>query len=795
MGATHLSHTLMRYTIFILLLSLLLLGVGLYWQQVAPIEARQLSAQQSELRQNIDTKMQARLDVVMAMALATAQSPTIRQALLGELSRDVAVSALVQTREHYEETSNKVYGAIQVHVFDAKQHSFIKSWAPNNYGEGIRNALVSNVYKNKVFNGSITLTRNGPALLGVAPILHRGEVIGAVAVTGGFGVVVRDLKAEGIDWVMLWDDAYIQRNYASLAETVKHNARFDSKHIVAHNNWFSSEVVDQLKRAGFKTVQQGESAIYLQDDLIYADLPSFDESGEELGRYLFVHSAKKLQDMVAEQTKSVLMTLGLIALVVALIMWVLMWLVNRRVVQPVVVLAKTMKDISDSGDFGHRVAVNSADEVGRMAMSFNDLLTETQAAIHSTNKVVDALARGRFDLRIELPLKGDLYKLKQGVNQSADSIALTMAELAKAMQALSQGAFSIQMDVQGEGAYRAMVQDANQAMHSLNLTVSDIVDVMSFMQQGKYQHRVQAEAKGDLLTLKVGINESMQALESAMNDIVRVVVAQSNGDLTNKITADYHGELRILKEAVNNTADKLVEVVSQAIDASCVVSTAAAEVLEGSGSLSQRVQEQAAALEQTSSSMEQMNAAVQANTENAQQTAHVAHQVQSEVKQSAEVMQQTIAAMNAIQESSHKIAEIVTLIDGIAFQTNLLALNAAVEAARAGDHGRGFAVVAGEVRALAQKSAEAAKDIKGLIDESVTRIDEGTKLASQSGEVLQGINQSINGVADMISQIAQASAEQSQGIKQVHTAIAQIDSVTQQNAALVEETSAASESL
>ena len=200
-------------------------------------------------------------------------------------------------------------------------------------------------------------------------------------------------------------------------------------------------------------------------------------------------------------------------------------------------------------------------------------------------------------------------------------------------------------------------------------------------------------------------------------------------------------------------------------------------------------------MEETSATMDEMNSAVQANTENAQQAARVAEDVQKRANDGSRVMQQTIEAMNAIQESSHKIADIVSLIDGIAFQTNLLALNAAVEAARAGDHGRGFAVVAGEVRALAQKSAEAAKDIKTLIDESVTRIDQGTQLASQSGEMLNTINQSIDSVTQMVSQIARASAEQANGVTQVHEAISQIDQVTQQNAALVEETTAAAESM
>ena len=204
--------------------------------------------------------------------------------------------------------------------------------------------------------------------------------------------------------------------------------------------------------------------------------------------------------------------------------------------------------------------------------------------------------------------------------------------------------------------------------------------------------------------------------------------------------------------------------------------------------MSEKVQQQAAAIEETSATMEEMNAAVQNNTENAEQASEVVEKVQVESEQASEVMTRTIDAMNSIQNSSNEIAEIVSLIDSIAFQTNLLALNAAVEAARAGEHGRGFAVVASEVRALAQKSADAAKDIKTLIDSSVQRIGQGTKLASESGEVIREITQSINNVATMIHHINGASQEQAEGVSQVYQAISDIDSATQANASLVDKT-------
>jgi methyl-accepting chemotaxis protein len=494
-------------------------------------------------------------------------------------------------------------------------------------------------------------------------------------------------------------------------------------------------------------------------------------------------------ETVASDFRIMMMILTILAILLGII--VAIWNV-RSINRPISDLMNIMLKVQKSGNFDQRVNVKTNDELGEMGKAFNDLLTTTSLAINQANQVVGAIAKGRFDQRMEVSLKGDLNTLKQGINGSADSVDFTMKELTKVMQALYNGDFSVQMDDRVEGDLRFMVQSAMVSMES---NITGIIKVMDAVQQGEFNHRVEVDARGDLLQLKNVINSSMNALEGAITEIVSVVSSQSNGDLTLTVNGAYLGQLNVIKDAVNVAALKLTNVVSKAVEASVIVSSAAEEVSQGSTSLSQRVQEQAAALEQTSATMEEMNCAVQNNTQNALQTAHVTLEVQTRANKGVTVMQQTITAMNSIQESSHKIADIVALIDGIAFQTNLLALNAAVEAARAGDHGRGFAVVASEVRALAQKSAEAAKDIKGLISESVNRIDEGTKLASESGEVLKGINEAIDGVAGMVKQIAKASEEQSEGIRQVHNAIAQIDSVTQQNAALVEETTAAAESL
>ncbi|GAB6069314.1 hypothetical protein JCM30760_04110 [Thiomicrorhabdus hydrogeniphila] len=325
--------------------------------------------------------------------------------------------------------------------------------------------------------------------------------------------------------------------------------------------------------------------------------------------------------------------------------------------------------------------------------------------------------------------------------------------------------------------------------------INDITRVLKHIEEGDFNYRVEV-FPGDLEELGHAINSTMITLGGVMSSISEVMMAQASGDLTKELPPGvFKGQVHDMKSAINFSTTKIKQVVALAIEVSSTVSHAAAEVSQGSLDLSGRVQDQAAAIEETSATMEEMNAQLQSSSSNAQEASNVSTQVKSKVDKGMDIMQQNIQAMSAIEESSHKIADIVSLIDGIAFQTNLLALNAAVEAARAGEHGRGFAVVAGEVRSLAQKSAEAAKDIKKLIDETVVRVSQGSSLASESGEMLNEVNLSIDSVANMIAQIAGASKEQAEGVHQVHLAINQIDSVTQQNAALVEETSASADNL
>jgi methyl-accepting chemotaxis protein len=326
--------------------------------------------------------------------------------------------------------------------------------------------------------------------------------------------------------------------------------------------------------------------------------------------------------------------------------------------------------------------------------------------------------------------------------------------------------------------------------------VEDIEQVVACMRQGNFDRRVTAPAEGNLAEIKNSVNDALANLSEIIQLMTDVVGKQALGDFTKQLESSvFQGQLHDLKNAINYSASRVKKSVNHAVQSSSLVTEASVQVSQGAMDLSGRVQQQAAALEQTSSTMHQIALGVQSNTANAHRVAELAHQVQHQTNAGVDVMKQTISAMQSISESSHRIADIVTIIDGISFQTNLLALNAAVEAARAGEHGKGFAVVASEVRSLAQRSASAAQDIKSLIDDSVLRIEAGTQLADKSGDMLNGITTAIEEVACMIEGIASASNQQSSGIQQVHKAISEIDRVTQENAALVEETSAAADSL
>jgi len=287
----------------------------------------------------------------------------------------------------------------------------------------------------------------------------------------------------------------------------------------------------------------------------------------------------------------------------------------------------------------------------------------------------------------------------------------------------------------------------------------------------------------------------VRSITRPIDEAIAVARSVAEGDLGMPVQVVGNNEIAQLMAALHSMQQSLVQVVATVRQGSESVATASAEIAQGNQDLSARTESQASALQQTAASMEQLSATVKHNADSAQQANQLAHAASTVAMKGGEVVAQVVGTMKGINDSSHQIADIINVIDGIAFQTNILALNAAVEAARAGEQGRGFAVVASEVRSLASRSAEAAKEIKNLITASVNRVEQGSTLVDQAGNTMTEVVTSIRRVADIMGEISAASAEQSAGMAQVDQAVSQMDQATQQNAALVEEISAAAASL
>jgi methyl-accepting chemotaxis protein len=324
----------------------------------------------------------------------------------------------------------------------------------------------------------------------------------------------------------------------------------------------------------------------------------------------------------------------------------------------------------------------------------------------------------------------------------------------------------------------------------------EIDALVSAASNGELDIRIKEEGKNNFfLNLAQGLNKLINISDVVISETAQMLDAMAHGDFTKRIEGEYLGSFDKLKRDANTTASKLTEVIEKVSVSSNLVASGAEEISQGNMDLSQRTEEQASSLEETASSMEEMTSTVRQNADNAKVANELANDTQTKARQGGEVVERAVESMAEINHSSKKIADIIGVIDEIAFQTNLLALNAAVEAARAGEQGRGFAVVAGEVRNLAQRSAAAAKEIKELIRDSVSKVEDGTVLVNESGSTLKEIVASVQRVTDMIADITVASEEQSSGIDQVNKAITQMDEMTQQNAALVEQASASGESM
>ena len=404
------------------------------------------------------------------------------------------------------------------------------------------------------------------------------------------------------------------------------------------------------------------------------------------------------------------------------------------------------------------------------------------------------------------PIDEALGKLQATIHSPAGVAALKHAVDTRApfISACTQLADMIRAGQRDEAAHfliKTMIPVQNAYLTALaDLIETQVQGMHDFAADAAAQARsatitmIALATTATLLALALGFTIT-RSITRPIAEAVRLAQTVAAGDLSARIEVTSRDETGQLLGALKTMIESLVDVVGKVRHSSDCIATGSSQIATGNADLSQRTEEQASNLQQTAASMEQLTATVRNNSDTARQATQLAGAAAAAATQGGTVVGQVVVTMGAIDASSRKIADIIGVIDGIAFQTNILALNAAVEAARAGEQGRGFAVVAGEVRSLAQRSAEAAKEIKGLIKDSVDKVQAGTQQVAEAGRAMDGIVAQVGRVNDLIAEISAATLEQTQGIGQVGDAVSQLDQVTQQNAALVEESAAAAESL
>ncbi len=492
-------------------------------------------------------------------------------------------------------------------------------------------------------------------------------------------------------------------------------------------------------------------------------------------------------------------------------------LVNRTVSRPVLQLSRDIGDIAEGEDVDV-AARRRRDELGALARSFDVVrrkaedAAQVKAAVESTSSPL-IIASLDGDVRYANRALIDAMKKSSGFfhgkvsqEQMADWVGVNMdafnadqSRLLADLETAWQGAicfdgreFSIHVNPirNAQGAKTGFVVEWEERTDMVAIE-NELQAVIDAIARGDFDQRVTSQDDDGFTSVVAhGVNRIVALMQEFLGGMHAVLARVAEGDLTKTLDTPSDGQLEEMRVALNASVESLRSTLTAITGASRSIVDASVKISSGSSDLAERAEDQASALEETAATMEEMSATVRSNAENAVQATTLANEARNRAEQGGDVVGEAVEAMTRIETSSTKISDIITVIDGIAFQTNLLALNAAVEAARAGESGKGFAVVAAEVRTLAQRAGEAARDIKDLIEESSSHVSDGVRLVEAAGSALSGILESIGAVSETITSISAASTEQSSGVEEVTKAVTRMDEITQQNAALASESAA-----
>ncbi len=473
----------------------------------------------------------------------------------------------------------------------------------------------------------------------------------------------------------------------------------------------------------------------------------------------------------------------------------LAWFLIRSLTGPLS-QATRIADAVANGDLSNRITIDGNDETTDLLRAFERMQNTLNNFVEAQREVGREHEKGFISRKIDVEKFNGVFAT--AAHENNELVAAHIGVKMRVIEVLSHyanGDFDVDMDRLPEEK-AVITETMDKAQANLRAIQNEILQLVETAKAGELDKRGDADKFSHGFRAMVGgINDTLDAIVGPVREVQAVLGALAQGDLTRRIERSYPGDYGRMRDDANATVEQLSRILNGIRGSADSIATASAEIASGNNDLSQRTEQQAASLEETASSMEELTATVRQNAEHARQANQLALNAGETAEAGGKVVSEVVTTMGSISESSRKISDIIGVIDGIAFQTNILALTAAVEAARAGEQGRGFAVVASEVRNLAQRSAQAAKEIKSLIEDSVDKVDAGSALVSRAGNTMAEVVTSVKRVTDIMADISAASSEQSAGIEQVNIAITQMDEGTQQNAALVEEASAATRSL
>ena len=448
-------------------------------------------------------------------------------------------------------------------------------------------------------------------------------------------------------------------------------------------------------------------------------------------------------------------------------------------------------ELTSTWDLMLQTRINLSRSSARMMMDPNNQQSSAKTDLLKNARATLADAAKHYDAFKKITPLPSMVEVSENIDEKYTAYAAGLTELIQFLESGNMDAYFAQPTQGMQNALgKALGEYASASSEQYHTAFNESKDDYRF---AKWQMAILALA---LVIVLVGVWYGIRAiLLNPLGRVIGHIREIASGDLTKTLVISGRNEITELASSVDHMQRSLTDTVTNVRQGSDAIYTGTSEIAMGNNDLSSRTEEQASALEETAASMEELTATVNQNADNARQAAHLAESASETAQRGGKVVDGVVKTMHEIAGSSKKIADIISVIDGIAFQTNILALNAAVEAARAGEQGRGFAVVAGEVRNLASRSANAAKEIKSLIEDSVARVDTGSVLVESAGETMTDIVNAVTRVTDIMAEIASASDEQSRGIDQVALAVSEMDRVTQQNAALVQESAAAAAAL